>query len=175
MDTLLTPRFTLTRLAEHDWPFFLQLRQDSAIMRYMAEIIPEAETRALFEQRLQPWAPGAPHPLDFIIRAHGSDTPLGNIGLRHGDEGPHVAEVGYTVAVAAQGRGIAGEALQAVCDFAFRQVGIRTLKAVIVAENAASARVLEKNGFRRVAVLKASYTLRGQTYDDWVYQRVQEG
>ncbi|PLR31480.1 GNAT family N-acetyltransferase [Chimaeribacter californicus] len=174
METLFTPRFTLTPLAEHDWPFFLQLRQDDEIMRYMAEVAPEAAIRVLFDQRLQPWVPGAPQPLDFIIRAHGSDTPLGNIGLRHGDEGPAVAEVGYTVAVAAQGRGIAGEALQALCEFAFRQTGIRTLKAVIVAENGASARVLEKNGFQRVAVLKANYTLNGHTYDDWVYQLSRE-
>lgn len=175
MEPLLTPRFTLTRLAEHDWPFFLQLRQDAGIMRYMSEIAPAEAIRAQFEYRLQPWVPGAAHPLDFIIRAHGDDTPLGHIGLRHGEQGPDVAEVGYTVAVAAQGRGVAGEALRALCEFAFRHTPIQLLKAVIVAENSASGRVLEKNGFRRTAVIKESYPLHGRVYDDWVYQLAREG
>ena len=75
MTTITTPRLTLSPFEPSDWSFFLRLRESPEIMRYMAAIAPEKETRRLFAARLT-----TPH--TFVIRTHDDDTPLGDIGLQ---------------------------------------------------------------------------------------------
>lgn len=163
MATITTPRLTLSPFEPADWPFFLRLRESPEIMRYMAAIAAEKETRRLFAARLT-----APH--TFVIRAHDDDIPLGDIGLQISAKYPEEADIGYTVIAAAQGRGIASEALQAVCEYAFIRVGVKAVNAYVLADNGGSVRVLEKAGFLRTQVLEQAYEINGVRYDDWVYR-----
>lgn len=160
--TLYTPRFTLSSFQESDWPFFLHLRSNDSVMRYMAEIASRAQIRTLFDDRLR-------DNNAFIIRDQHSA--VGDIGLRISQHNPHEADVGYSVAPAAQGRGIASEALQTLCDYVFSQGNVNALNAWVLADNQGSVRVLEKSGFTRVQVLEKVYLLHGEYYDDWVYRR----
>lgn len=161
--TLQTLRLTITSFQREDWPFFLQLRRDNSIMRYMAEIASTAQIRTLFNDRLQ-------NPFAFIIRDRQGNA-VGDIGLRVSDHNSQEADVGYSITSAAQGRGIASEALEALCSYAFQQGGIDALNAWVLAENQGSVRVLEKCGFQRVEELKQAFLLKGKYYDDWVYRR----
>lgn len=163
MATITTPRLTLSPFEPSDWPFFLRLREAPDIMRYMAAIAPEKETQRLFAARLT-----APH--TFVIRAHDDDTPLGDIGLQISPRYPEEADIGYTVIPAAQGRGIASEALRALCEYAFIRMGVKAVNAYVLAENGGSVRVLEKAGFVRTQVLVQAYEINGVRYDDWVYR-----
>lgn len=163
MATITTSRLTLSPFEPSDWPFFLRLRETPEIMRYMAAIAPEKETRRLFAARLT-----TPH--TFVIRAHGDDTPLGDIGLQISAQYPDEANIGYTVIAAAQGRGIASEALRAVCEYAFIRVGVKAITAYVLADNGGSVRVLEKAGFVRKQVLEKAYEINGVRYDDWVFR-----
>lgn len=163
MATITTPRLQLSPFKPSDWAFFRSLREDRAIMRYMAAIAPEKETRRLFAIRL-----AAPH--TFVIRAHGNDTPLGDIGLQISAQFREEADIGYTVIPHAQGKGYASEALRAVCDYAFSQAGVKAINAYVLADNAGSVRVLEKQGFVRTQVLEKAYDIDGVRYDDWVYR-----
>ncbi|WP_342324258.1 GNAT family N-acetyltransferase [Kosakonia sp. BYX6] len=160
--TLQTPRFTLSPFKESDWPFFLRLRQDSSIMRFMAEIASEGQIRTLFDNRLN-------DDNAFVIRDE-QHSSLGDIGLRLSQHNPQEADVGYSIVPAAQGRGIASEALRTLCDFAFSQRDIQALNAWVLAQNHGSVRVLEKSGFARVQVLEKAYLLNGEYHDDWVYR-----
>lgn len=162
MPTKTASRFTLTSFQPSDWPFFLELRRDPAIMRFMAEVASEAQIRVLFEDRLA-------DANAFIIRdAH--QRPVGDIGLRISSASDEEADVGYSVAPAAQGQGVASQALQALCELAFTQREIQALNAWVLAENQGSVRVLEKRGFRKTQVLEKAYLLRGEYYDDWVFR-----
>lgn len=117
MATITTSRLSITPFEPSDWAFFRSLREDRSVMRYMAAIAPEKETRRVFAARLT-----AGHV--FVIRLHDDDTPLGDIGLQISPENREEADIGYTVIPAAQGKGIASEALRAVCDYAFNQTGL---------------------------------------------------
>ncbi|BBS38094.1 GNAT family N-acetyltransferase [Enterobacter cloacae complex sp. 2024EL-00215] len=163
MATITTSRLHLTPFEPSDWAFFRSLREDRAIMRYMAAIAPEKETRRLFAARL-----AAPH--IFVIRFRNAGTPLGDIGLQISTENREEADIGYTVVPAAQGKGIASEALRAVCDYAFNQAGVKAVNAYVLADNRGSVRVLEKAGFVRTQVLEKAYEIDGVRYDDWVYR-----
>ncbi len=70
----------------------------------------------------------------------------------------------------AQGKGIASEALRAVCDYAFNKTSVKAINAYVLADNGGSVRVLEKAGFVRTKVLEKAYEIDGVRYDDWVYR-----
>ena len=163
MAIITTLRLLLTPFEPSDWAFFRSLREDRDIMRFMASIASEKETRRVFAARLT-----AQH--TFVIRTHDNDTPLGDIGLHVSAEYREEADIGYTVIPQAQRRGIASEALRAVCDYAFNQVGVKAVNAYVLADNVGSVRVLEKTGFVRTQVLEKAYEIDGVKYDDWAYR-----
>jgi ribosomal-protein-alanine N-acetyltransferase len=59
------------------------------------------------------------------------------------------ASVGYWMGLPHVGRGHMTDAVRAVVPFAFSTLGLHRLEAACLPHNAASARVLEKSGFRR--------------------------
>ncbi|WP_412917719.1 GNAT family N-acetyltransferase [Klebsiella spallanzanii] len=69
-----------------------------------------------------------------------------------------------------QGQGYAREALQAICDYGFNQLGVQAINAWVLGTNSGSSRLLEKQGFIRIQVLEKAYHLNGIDYDDWVYR-----
>jgi RimJ/RimL family protein N-acetyltransferase len=77
---------------------------------------------------------------------------VGGIGFfgppREGGE----VEIGYGIVPSRQGRGYATEALRAMIEMAWADARVRAMVAGTDPGNAASQRVLEKAGFRRVAV-----------------------
>lgn len=163
MVTLKTPRLLLSRFNEQDWPFFLSLRENSDVMRFMGEVLDEVAIRALFIQRCE-------EPNIFIIRDENGAT-LGDIGLRVSHKNPHEADVGYALLPEAQGKGYASEALAALCDYGFNQLSLHAINAWVLGVNQGSSRLLEKHGFTRTQVLEKAYVLNGEYYDDWVYRR----
>lgn len=163
---LTTPRLVLSRFDDSFWPFYLRMRLDPAVMRYMGEILNEAGTRQRFETHRE--TPGV-----FMIHDH-QGTPCGDIGIRISERYPDEADIGYALAPQAQGKGIASEALQALCEYAFRECHLHALNAWVLAENSGSVALLEKHGFRRIQVLEKAFQLNGVLYDDWVYRLERE-
>lgn len=76
---------------------------------------------------------------------------IGSVGLKlRGSElvdGENQAEVGYWIAVPFWGHGLMGEATQVLIDYAFNDLGLKTLWASAFEENTQSQRVQEKLGF----------------------------
>lgn len=166
MPVLHTPRLICSPLQEEDWPFFLSLQQHPDVMRYVAEARPEEAIRETFTTRLPAWSPGSDQWLSLVVRDH-NQTPLGVTGYIHRDD--DCAEVGFLFAPQAQGKGYGFESLQAVCDYAFMQGGIRRLTATVTAGNIASKRLLEKVGFVLEGELRESYWLAGEWHNDWLF------
>ncbi len=167
MPVLHTPRLTCSPVQEEDWPFFLSLQQHPDVMRFVAEARPEEAIREAFIARLPAWTPGSDHWLCLVVRDNLSQIPLGVTGYIHHDD--DCAEVGFLFAPQAQGKGYGFESLQAVCDYAFGQGGIRRLTATVTAGNVASKRLLEKVGFVLEGELRESYWLAGQWHNDWLF------
>lgn len=126
----------------------------------MGDIAPAKDTRLLFARRL-----AAQH--TFVIREHNKSTPLGDIGLQISHLYPHEADLGYAILPEAQGKGIASEAVTAVCQYAFERTAVTAINAYALAENKGSVRILEKRGlcvrryWKRRMRLMASPTTTG--------------
>lgn len=162
MTTLSTARLHLTPFHESDWPFFLNLRQNPTVMRFMGEILDDTALRVLFNARCT--EPGV-----FVLREK-NGKPVGDIGLRVSSKNPHEADVGYALLPESQGKGFAHEALQAICEYGFRHLDLHAINAWVLGANLGSSRLLERHGFVRIQVLEKAYQLNGIDYDDWVYR-----
>ena len=84
----------------------------------------------------------------IFTRTAGEPQLVGGIGISDLDDGPvEQAELGYWVARAHWGLGIASEAARAMLDLAFHGLRLRRIEAGHFPDNAGSARVLAKLGF----------------------------
>jgi [ribosomal protein S5]-alanine N-acetyltransferase len=82
-------------------------------------------------------------------------------------EDEQLGELGYAIARAFWGRGLATEAGRAVIDAAFRGCARLTrMRASADARNLASARVLEKLGLKRERLLRSNDVVRGEPVDE---------
>lgn len=77
----------------------------------------------------------------------------------------HSAVLGYRVGEAACGKGIAGEAVRQVLGIAFGELALARIEADCRVENAASARILLRNGFVQFGQSRRSFELHGTWYD----------
>jgi [ribosomal protein S5]-alanine N-acetyltransferase len=101
---------------------------------------------------------------------------IGCIGITPGqDIHRFTAEIGYWLAEPFWGDGIMTEAVKAVCEYGFEEFGLCRIFAEPYATNLASARVLEKAGFAREGVLRASAFKDGKVLDQLSYAKLREG
>jgi RimJ/RimL family protein N-acetyltransferase len=82
------------------------------------------------------------------------------------------AELGYIVAPAARGRGVATAALRLLTDWAFAELGAVRLELLIGSANEPSKRVAERNGYRREGLFRSLYVKPGLRDDVEIWSRL---
>ncbi|MCP9486850.1 MAG: GNAT family N-acetyltransferase [Gaiellaceae bacterium MAG52_C11] len=88
------------------------------------------------------------------------------------DRDGRTAELGYLVAPAARGRGVASEALRLLSDWAISELDAQRLELMISVENAASKRVAERCGYEREGVLRSIHLKEGVREDMEIWSRL---
>ena len=74
---------------------------------------------------------------------------VGSISVeRMADEERNVGSIGYMILTPFWSQGIGTEAVRQICGIAFQELALERIIGEVFPENLASARVLEKNGFR---------------------------
>lgn len=94
---------------------------------------------------------------------------VGEVLLFHFAPESRRAELGYALARKAWGHGYASEALAPLVHFGFGHLDLNRLDAVIDPRNAASARVLERLGFRHEGTLRQHAMVHGEVSDSGLY------
>lgn len=98
---------------------------------------------------------------------------IGGIGVRLGDDVFRLSgEIGYWLGEAFWGRGIATRAVRAFTAEAFSRFALERLWAGVFEWNVASARVLEKAGYRREGTLRRAVFKDGRFADQLLYARL---
>ncbi|HKU01871.1 MAG TPA: GNAT family protein [Arthrobacter sp.] len=82
------------------------------------------------------------------------------------------AHVGYWISQDFQGRGLMTAAVASAVDIAKNGFGLHRLEAATLVHNAASQRVLEKNGFEAYGTARAYLRIAGRWQDHRMYQRI---
>lgn len=80
--------------------------------------------------------------------------------------------MGYWVGSADNGRGLATAAAREFTGIAFGELGLHRIQAETLPHNAASQRVLERNGFTRIGVAPAYLQIAGTWQDHVLYQKL---
>jgi RimJ/RimL family protein N-acetyltransferase len=81
-------------------------------------------------------------------------------------------ELGYMVAPAARGRGVATEMLRLLTRHAFEDLRLQRVTLHIGADNAASERVAERNGYTREGLLRNAYVKPGVRGDTSIWSKL---
>jgi [ribosomal protein S5]-alanine N-acetyltransferase len=132
-------------------------------------------TRAAFRRRLRRQAEDSAREesQSFFIFASGADELLGGVtlgGVRRGVA--ETATLGYWIGARHAGRGHMTRAVAALAIYAFSTMRLHRLEAACIPDNAASIKVLERNGFRREGFARGYLCINGVWRDHLLYARL---
>jgi RimJ/RimL family protein N-acetyltransferase len=187
-----TERLILRDFAADDWPAVLAYQSDPRYLRLYAWTgRTEAEVRAFVQMFLDQQAEQPRRKFQLAVTLPGDDPQwpapegrslwgaapggaggdrvIGNCGIRRKPENDWEADIGYELAPGHWGKGYATEAARAMVAFGFRELGLHRVSAWCVADNTASAHVLEKCGLRLEGRLRESEFYKGRWWDTLLY------
>ena len=162
-------RIKLSPFDNSDKALFIEMSMCSQIMKHVVEPCSYDEAKAAFEAKSTPWHESSDNWLSLGITESSTGEKLGNIGIRIVNHQAKIAEVGFLLKAAAQGKGFAGEALNLVKGYAFSELNLNKLMAVCSVDNNGSYKLLEKIGFSREGCLKQNTVINNQLVDDYLY------
>lgn len=93
---------------------------------------------------------------NWAIELKGKGIVVGSISTVRMNESVESADIGYCMGKAWWGRGIMAEALSAVVDYLFAEVGLNRVAACHDKNNSNSGRVMDKAGMQVEGILRAS-------------------
>ncbi len=160
-------RVVLRRLALADLRRFQAYRHDPDVSRYQDwEPQPDHEAARFIEEMGQ---------IDLFPRAAWFQLGIafGSTDELVGDAGVCIraddwAEIGFTMAREAQGRGLGTEAVRGLIEFVFEQTDVTEIVAMTDERNIPAARLLERVGMRNVEPVHA--TFRGEPCVEYVWR-----
>lgn len=154
-----TERLVLRPSSSEDASRAFEIRSDWNVARMLrlASFPPDMdETQSWFDGHEQEWLQGRAYRFAVVL----SEQMIGLVDLDgvDRDEG----HLGYWLERSAWGNGYAFGAARAVVQFAFREIGLKTLRAEHAVDNPASGKVLNKLGFMQLDTVERFSKSRGE-------------
>lgn len=172
--TLTTRRLVLRPLRGSDAPEIFAFKSDPEVTRhYGQEPHPNLDaTRSWIQRREEDYARRSM--LFWAFTPTGDDHAIGSGCLWNFDPGFRTAEVGYELHPSYWNQGLMTEAVSAIVDFAFRDLGFHRIEANPFAENVASVKLLEKLGFKEEGRLRERHFFRDRYLDQLYFGILRE-
>lgn len=165
-----TARLILRRPQPRDAAAIERLAGDWEVARYTAQIPhPYGPGVALAWIESLGAEGGEASDLTLVVVGRETDDLVGCVALTR-PAGVACAVIGYWIGRPFWGRGYASEAAAAVLAHAFERLGVARLKASVAPENRASARILQKLGFRFVGRARQNAPARGGDMEVELYE-----
>ncbi len=146
--TIETPRLILRPFTMADAePMFRNWASDPEVNKHMTWPVHASVdvTRELLSRWIDSYEKPDYYNWTIVLKENGPE-PIGNISAAHIKEKTRCAYIGYCMSRAHWGKGVMTEALTAVIDFFFDEVGINRVEADHDPSNPASGRVMQKAG-----------------------------
>lgn len=161
------PGFVLRRLSAGDLAEFQAYRHDDELGRYQGWLPTSDEHARVFlaEMSTAPF-PNPGHWVQFGIAEPDTQRLIGDIGVFL-DQDATFAEIGFTLARSAQGRGVATAAIRAVIELIFECSAAQRVIGVTDARNLPSMRLMERVGMRMTETHQAVF--RGEDCVEHTY------
>ena len=166
---LITERLTLRKLLSSDAADVIVFRGDWRVQRYNGPVLQNIEKVQSLIGELETEY-NAQEGICWAVTFTDIDKVLGLFGFHEWNKYHRRAEVGYDLAHAFWGQGIAAESLRAIIRFGFDQMNLNRIYAGTIADNYESVRLLERLGFQREGTRrKHSWEEDGTFHDSAMY------
>lgn len=109
------------------------------------------------------------HSWQLAITLRGDDLMIGNCGIRINDPDHREANIGYELNPDVWGNGYATEAARAIVHLGFTELGLHRIWAECIADNTASAHVLDRLDMRQEAHFHEHQYFRDRWWDTLIY------
>jgi RimJ/RimL family protein N-acetyltransferase len=172
---LTTNRLILREFAEDDWRAVLAYQSDPAYLRYNPYSYRNEHDVRSFVRMFMDWSreiPRKKYQLAIVLKS--DERLIGNGGIRMQTAHSEVADIGYEIDRRYWGQGYATEAACALLAFGFNQLHLHRIWAYCIAENVASARVLEKIGMMYEGRQRQSEHMKNRWWDTLHYAILQD-
>jgi [ribosomal protein S5]-alanine N-acetyltransferase len=167
---LTTKRLLLREFEEEDWQAILVYQSDPRYLRYYPWTHrTEQDVRAFVRMFLTRREEEPRTKFQFAITLAPQGQLIGNAGIRMNTPEAAEADLGYELDPRFWGHGYATEAASVLLAFGFRELKLHRIWAQCIAENAASAHVLEKIGMQQEGVLRENVWMKDRWWDTLVY------
>ena len=167
---LTTDRLLLRDFVESDWKAVLAYQQDPLYLRYNEWTSRTAEEVRQFTQMFLDHQKQLPRiKFQFAVTLKSTGQLIGNCGVRRDSPETREGDIGYELDPKFWGSGFATEAARAVLHFGFSHMHLHRVSAWCIAENVASARVLEKVGMRLERRASDHQYFKGRWWDTLSY------
>ena len=145
-----TDRLLLRQFTEEDAEAFFKLNSDPEVLRFVPDkalLNVEQARQILIDHPIADYRKHGFGRCACILKSTGENIGFG--GLKYLDEFGEV-DVAYRLIPAYWGRGLATEVAKASVQFGFTNLGLKRIIGLVMPENIASIRALEKAGLRYV-------------------------
>lgn len=165
-----TRRLVLRDYAPGDWQAVLAYQRDPRYLRfYPWTDRSEQEVREFVQMFLDQQAERPRRRFQLAITLTHSGELIGSCGIRRKAENEWEADVGYELAPGHWRQGYATEAARAVVAFGFEELRLHRVSSWCIAENLASAHVLERVGLRQEGRLRENEYFKARWWDTLLY------
>ena len=167
---IVTPRLVLRELVAGDCPAVLAYQRDPRYLRfYPWTDRSEADVQAFVQRQVDDQAEQPRRKFQLAIALPDSGQLIGNCGIRRKPDNEWEADIGYELNPDYWRRGYATEAARTMVDFGFRELKLHRVSAWCIADNGASARVLEKVGLQLEGRLRENESFKDRWWDTLLY------
>lgn len=167
---LTTDRLRVRRFDLADLDAFVTIRNDPEVARYQSwHALDHTAARTFIHEmsRAEPALPG--EWFQFAIALRTTNELIGDCAVLVKADDPRQAEIGFTLARHAQGKGLATEAITALLNYLFQERQLHRVVAICDVRNSGSFRLLERLGMRREGYTVQGYWNKGSWTDEYQY------
>jgi [ribosomal protein S5]-alanine N-acetyltransferase len=166
--TLSTARLRLRQFRAEDADAMHECFADPQAMRFWNQ--PVYTKRIETERAVRSFIDCTPSYYRFwAVAEAGTDRCLGLVNYHDGHIRSKRVSIGYIIEPTRQRQGIGAEAVSAILDFCFGELGLHRAQAFIHPDNIASIALVEKLGFRREGLLRDNLRVGEVWRDDLLY------
>ena len=152
----------LREIEEEDLNLIVKWRNNPEIIRGFFSYLPlsKVKQRKWYEKYLNDDTQQT-----FIIELKKEKTPIGTVGLTNIDYKNQKAELGILIDRSYQNKGLGKEALNLLIKFAFDEMNIRKIKALVFKENEPAIKLYKSCEFIEEGILKKEVYKNGEFKD----------
>lgn len=152
VDMIAGERVVLREIEEDDLDLIVKWRNDPEVLKWLFSYLPisNASQRQWYEKYL-----AEDKTQTFIIEVKDGRVPIGTIGINEIDHRNQRGELGILIGENSyRGKGLGEESLRLMINYAFDQMNLRKIKALVFNDNRNAIILYEKCGFKHEGILK---------------------